>query len=73
MHARIEAPADVSDAYAKKSIAATRVVMTGGRGSVTVEVDYDDVPAERGWFGFESSKILPYAHPKVHAPDGSTW
>lgn len=68
VHATIEAPGDVSESYARKTVDATRVVVTGSRGAVTVEVDYDDVPAERGWLGFDSSKILPYAHLKVHAP-----
>jgi len=68
VHATIAAPDDVSDSYARKTVDATRVVVTGNRGAVTVEVDYDDVPAERGWLGFDSSKILPYAHLKVHAP-----
>jgi hypothetical protein len=68
VHARIEAPGDVSADYAKAIVAATRLLVTGGDEAVTIEVDYDKVPVEHGWFGFGNSTTLPYAHLKIHAP-----
>jgi hypothetical protein len=64
--ARISAPRDVSDDYARRAIQATRIEVRGGDNSLLVQSNYDDVPEndDKG----PNWRTLPQVHFEVRAP-----
>ncbi len=68
IEARIEPPEDVSDAYARETVEATQVEITGGGSSVRIRSDYDAVPCQERWYLTGCSQNLPYVHYTIHAP-----
>ena len=65
--ARIYAPDDVSAQYARDSVSATEVQVTGDSRSLGIRSDYDAVTFERkSWFS--RSKVNPYIDYDIRAP-----
>jgi len=65
IHARIEAPKNVSDDYARRAVDATTVDVKESNGSVRIESNYRDVPDRSG---FGKGKSVPAIHYEIRAP-----
>jgi len=68
INAIIEAAEGTGSNYARRSVEATEVVISGSERAVTIRSDYDAVPSRRSWL-FSSSRILPYVHYTITAPE----
>ena len=67
IHARIEAPRNVSADYARRAVEATQIEVRGGGSSVSIEPDYSDVPY-RGDRWNDNSRSVPFIHFEIRAP-----
>ena len=67
VHARIEAPHNVSDDYARRAVEATRIEVTGSGQSVRIEPDYSDVPNREDRWN-DNSRSIPFIHFEIRAP-----
>lgn len=67
IHARIEAPDDVSADYAKRAVDATEIEVSGDRRSLRIAPNYDKVPTESRW-GWSESRTVPPVHFEIRAP-----
>jgi hypothetical protein len=67
VHARIEAPQNVSADYARRAVEATRIDVSGSGSSVRIEPDYSDVPY-RGDRWNDNSRSIPFIHFEISAP-----
>jgi hypothetical protein len=67
IHALIQAPAFVSSDYARRSVEATTVDVSGGGRDVRIRSNYDDVPYEHAWL-MGRSRTVPEIHYEIRAP-----
>ena len=56
----------VSADYARRAVEATRIEMTGDARSLTIKVNYDDVPYEEKWGG--RNRVIPHIDWEIRAP-----
>ena len=67
IRARIEAPREVSDDYARRAVDATTVDVTGTSRSVRVRSNYEGVPTRAGFWDWDS-RTVPSIHYEIRAP-----
>ena len=67
IHARIDAPSDVSADYARQAVEATTIEVTGDRRGLHVAPDYTQVPYEHGFLGSRSRTVPPVQF-EIRAP-----